>query len=47
MSEFGERPIYQLIEDVTLLEPVLIVGLEGWVDAGLGASTAVRELLES
>jgi proteasome assembly chaperone (PAC2) family protein len=47
MSEFGERPIYQLVEDVTLLEPVLIVGLEGWVDAGLGASTAVRALLES
>ncbi len=28
-----------------LQDPVLVVALEGWVDAGLGASTAVAELL--
>lgn len=30
-----------------LNEPVLVVALEGWIDAGLGASTALTTLLDS
>ncbi len=44
---FGDQPLYDVLEDVTLHDPVLVVSLEGWVDAGLGASTAIASLLES
>ena len=44
---FGDQPLYDVLEDVTLNDPVLVVSLEGWVDAGLGASTAIASLLES
>lgn len=47
MNEFDSELLYELIEDVSLTEPVLIVSLEGWIDAGLGASTAMNALLES
>ena len=47
MNEFNEKPFYDLYQDVSLQDPVLIVGLEGWIDAGLGMSTAIRTLLES
>jgi PAC2 family len=30
-----------------LTRPVLVVGLDGWVDAGMGASTALAELITS
>jgi predicted ATP-grasp superfamily ATP-dependent carboligase len=30
-----------------LSRPIMVVGLEGWVDAGLGASAAIAELLDS
>jgi hypothetical protein len=33
--------------DLRLSRPVLVVGLEGWVDAGMGASAAIAELLTS
>jgi hypothetical protein len=33
--------------DAALSRPVLVVGLEGWVDAGLGASAAIASLLAS
>ena len=33
--------------DRHLARPVLVVGLEGWVDAGMGASAAIAELLSS
>jgi predicted ATP-grasp superfamily ATP-dependent carboligase len=42
-----EAPLFTLIEDVDLREPVLIVALDGWVDAGLGAASATASLLES
>ena len=42
-----ETPLFTLIEDLDLHEPVLVIALEGWVDAGLAASTAVGSLLES
>jgi hypothetical protein len=38
--------LYTMLEDVELRDPVLIVALEGWVDAGLGASAAMANLLE-
>ncbi len=47
MNEFDPELLYELIEDVSLSEPVLIVSLEGWIDAGLGASSAMNSLLES
>jgi hypothetical protein len=33
--------------DRRLSRPVLVIGLEGWVDAGMGASAAIAELLAS
>ncbi|CAN5786146.1 PAC2 family protein [soil metagenome] len=39
------RP-YELIERPDLDSPLLIVALEGWIDAGLGAGNAVASLLE-
>jgi predicted ATP-grasp superfamily ATP-dependent carboligase len=44
-------PVYTIDPDwgepigARLTSPVLVVSLEGWVDAGLGASTAVAELV--
>ena len=35
------------LSEPDLHEPVLIYALEGWIDAGLGASTAISTLLES
>jgi hypothetical protein len=34
-------------DDQRLSAPVLVVGLEGWVDAGMGSSAAVEELITS
>lgn len=44
---FNDTPLYEVVDDVALHEPVLIVSLEGWVDAGLGASTALSSILGS
>lgn len=38
-------PTYEVHQEPTLHEPVLVVALEGWVDAGLGAATAMTALL--
>ena len=43
----SRRPIYDILEDITLNEPVLVISLEGWVDAGLGASAAMTSLLSA
>jgi predicted ATP-grasp superfamily ATP-dependent carboligase len=43
MSADYERIIY--FHEPDLHDPVLIVGLEGWVDAGFGANAAVNSLL--
>ncbi len=40
-----ERTLYRLHSERRLERPVLIVGLEGWVDAGLGAATAVATMV--
>ena len=37
--------IYEVVQRPELHEPVLIVTLEGWVDAGLGAAAALAALL--
>ena len=47
MSPAESQSFYELVNDVSLHEPVLVVALEGWVDAGLGASSAMASLLES
>jgi hypothetical protein len=44
-DEIYDRIIF--LADPDLNEPVLVIGLEGWIDAGLGASTAVATLLET
>jgi proteasome assembly chaperone (PAC2) family protein len=38
-------PLYEVHDTPELHEPVLVVSLEGWVDAGLGAATAIASLL--
>ena len=35
-----------LVDEPTLTDPVLVIALEGWIDAGFGAATAVAALLE-
>ena len=45
MSPAGEPLRYELHEQRLFDRPVLVIALEGWVDAGLGASTAIGSLL--
>ncbi len=44
-DEIYDRIIF--LADPELNEPVLVVCLEGWIDAGLGASTAISTMLNS
>lgn len=44
MSE--PSPLFEVHEQRVLEGPVLVVALEGWVDAGLGAATALATLLD-
>jgi predicted ATP-grasp superfamily ATP-dependent carboligase len=44
-EEIYDRIIF--LADPDLNEPVLVVGLDGWIDAGLAASTALATLLET
>lgn len=39
--------LYELLDRPTLDKPILIVTLEGWIDAGLGAAAAIAALLGS
>ncbi len=39
-------PLYRLADELAPPAPVLIVALEGWVDAGLAGATAMAALLE-
>jgi len=41
----GLTEIFEVHSEPVLSDPVLVVALEGWVDAGLGATTAVASLL--
>ena len=51
MSARNPSPLYEFDQgwgqpaDLRLTHPVLVVSLEGWVDAGMGASAAVAELV--
>jgi proteasome assembly chaperone (PAC2) family protein len=45
MSPDGLTEIFEVHGEPVLDRPVLVVALEGWVDAGLGATTAVAALL--
>ncbi|MEI8051980.1 MAG: PAC2 family protein [Actinomycetes bacterium] len=47
MAYESDRPLFSILEDVTLNEPTLVISLEGWVDAGLGASAAMSTILSS
>lgn len=44
-DEIYDRVIF--LADPELNEPVLVFSLEGWIDAGLGASSAMSNLLET
>ena len=41
----SEAPFFEVHTTPVLKDPVLVVALEGWVDAGLGAAAAVGALL--
>lgn len=45
MAEATDHPLYRLLDDSPLTDPVLVVGLEGWVDAGYGAGAGIAQLL--
>lgn len=45
MSPERGAPRYEIHHEPALSEPVLVTALEGWVDAGLGAATAVTALV--
>lgn len=38
------QSLYELVDRPSLSSPVMILGLEGWIDAGLGAGTAMAHL---
>lgn len=38
--------LYELVGEPAMDEPVLVVGLDGWIDVGFGAAAAVAHLLE-
>ena len=40
-------PLYELHEHQEIESPVLVVGMEGWIDAGLAAGGAIASLLAS
>jgi predicted ATP-grasp superfamily ATP-dependent carboligase len=43
----GGDPLYELFERPSLDDPVLVMALDGWIDAGLGAATALATLMSS
>ncbi|HMD46883.1 MAG TPA: PAC2 family protein [Acidimicrobiales bacterium] len=45
MSPIEPSTLYEVHAERTLHQPVLVTALEGWVDAGLGSSSAVGALL--
>jgi hypothetical protein len=44
-DEIYDRIIF--LADPDLNEPVMVIGLDGWIDAGIAASTAIATLLET
>ncbi len=45
MSPDGLTEIFEVHSEPNFERPVLVIALEGWVDAGLGATTAIAALL--
>lgn len=45
MAEASDHPLYRLVEEPALDDPVLVVGLDGWVDAGYSAAASMAQLL--
>jgi predicted ATP-grasp superfamily ATP-dependent carboligase len=45
--DLPEDPLYELHDRPALESPVLVLALDGWIDAGLGAATALATLLSS
>ena len=43
----GMTEIFEVHREPVVQEPLLIVSLEGWVDAGLGSTTAIASLLDN
>jgi len=43
----GDRPMFRLTGEQAPPDPVLVVVLDGWIDAGLAATTALTALSES
>lgn len=41
------NPLFELLERPELDAPVMVLALEGWIDAGLGASAALNAILET
>lgn len=39
--------LFELLEQPELKSPVLILALDGWIDAGMGASTAISTIFET
>lgn len=46
-SEPVGRPLVEVLHDPALDSPVMIVALEGWIDSGIGAATAMSALLSA
>lgn len=40
-----DRPLVEILHDPELHDPVMVVALEGWIDSGLAASTAMSVIL--
>ncbi|MSV89652.1 MAG: PAC2 family protein, partial [Actinobacteria bacterium] len=45
MTDFGTGPLFELIERPDVDRPVLLVHLEGWIDAGAAAVTGIAAAL--
>lgn len=45
MTDFGKGPLFELIERPDVDRPVLLVHLEGWIDAGAAAVTGIAAAL--
>ena len=39
-------PLYEVVERPALVDPVLLIGLDGWIDAGFAAAAATAHLLD-
>ncbi len=47
MAEGTDHPLHHRVDGVAVTDPVLVIGLEGWVDAGYAAAAAMAHLLEA